>query len=83
MRFEMVRFSPSVSDRQVTKAVLLGAITLALYALLFLLEGPVLRLSAQGGWFFLIPVTIAFTFSLAHGTFTGYFWDVFGVKAKK
>ena len=83
MGFAMARFSSTVSDRQITKTVALGAVTSVLYALLFLLEGPVLELSAQGGWCFLIPVAIAFTFSLAHGAFTGNFWDVLGVKAKK
>lgn len=83
MEFEMARFSSTVSDRQITKMVALGAVASVLYALLFLLEGPVLELSAQGGWYFLIPVAIAFTFSLAHGAFTGNFWDALGVKAKK
>ena len=29
-----------------------------------------------------LPVITAFAFSLAHGAFTGYFWDVVGVRAK-
>ena len=29
-----------------------------------------------------LPVATAFAFSIAHGAFTGYFWDVLGVRAR-
>ena len=29
-----------------------------------------------------LPVLTAFAFSIAHGAFTGYFWDVLGVRAR-
>lgn len=34
------------------------------------------------GLYPLLPVVTAFVFSLFHGAFTGYFWDVVGVTAK-
>lgn len=70
-------------ERKITKTLALGVLTLMLYAGLFLMEDLVLGLSTLGGWFGLIPVAIAFIFSLAHGAFTGYFWDLLGVRAKK
>lgn len=46
--------------------------------------------SAQGGtfidgtwWYVLAPIALAFALSYTHGTFTGLFWDVVGLKAKK
>jgi len=79
----MARVAAVGADRRTARMMALGAITLLLYAGLFLMEDLVLRLSALGGWYGLIPVAIAFIFSLSHGTFTGYFWDVLGVKARK
>jgi len=34
------------------------------------------------GLFPLLPVITAFVFSIFHGAFTGYFWEVLGVTAK-
>lgn len=62
--------------------VVLGIISAGLYFLLWMLEQPIMELSRQGKWYFIVPVAIAFTFSLVHGAFTGYFWDAFGIKAK-
>ncbi|TAK39327.1 MAG: hypothetical protein EPO29_11000 [Betaproteobacteria bacterium] len=70
-------------EKKISKTLALGVLTLTLYAGLFLMEDRVLGLSALGGWHGLIAVAIAFIFSLAHGAFTGYFWDLLGVKAKK
>lgn len=46
--------------------------------------------TAQGGafvegtwWFVLAPIAMAFALSYTHGNFTGLFWDVIGLKAKK
>ena len=60
-----------------------GALTAVLYWLLFYHETQVLGLSSQGKWAFWAPVTIAFVISYTHGAFTGEFWDMLGVKAKK
>lgn len=60
-----------------------GALTAALYWLLFYHESLVLGISSQGKWAFWAPVTIAFVISYTHGAFTGEFWDMLGVKAKK
>lgn len=66
------------------KAVLYGAASLALYALLFLYADETVelaRLTREGEkiWF-LVPIVIAFLFSLVHGAFTGAFWDAIGLK---
>ncbi len=79
----MASTAPSGAGRQVTKAILYGLATVVLYALLFASETQILSATAKGGWYFLIPVTIAFVFSFTHGNFTALFWDVLGIKAKK
>jgi hypothetical protein len=71
------------AGRQVVKTLALGTLTALLYAALFAVQDLVLQLSALGGWYFLVPVTIAFVFSLVHGAFTGHFWDLLGVRARK
>jgi len=62
--------------------LLFGAIVLALYSGLYVYEKEIIELSTRGGWYFLVPLTIAFVFSFFHGKFTGDFWDFLGIKAK-
>lgn len=75
--------STSNSARDWAKLLMLGALAGGLYAGLFFNEATVLELSHRGQWWFLFPVAVAFLFSFVHGAFTGLFWDVLGVKAKK
>lgn len=60
-----------------------GVVVATLYGLLFAYEREVVEICRRGGWWFLFPVVVAFVFSIFHGTFTGLFWDVLGVQAKK
>lgn len=46
--------------------------------------------TAKGGefiagtwWYVFAPIALAFALSYTHGLFTGLFWDVVGLKAKK
>ncbi len=71
------------TGKQITWTVAYGLAALVLYLLLYALEDHILALSALGGWYFVVPVATAFVFSFVHGAFTGHFWDVFGVKARK
>lgn len=63
--------------------VLSGLASAAGYALLFAYlndRAAMAPFFARENWFF--PVLVAFAFSFAHGAFTGYFWEVMGVRAK-
>lgn len=73
---------PSETRRLLRRTLLLGSLSAGLYLLLYLFAEPILEGSRQGRWNFLIPVAIAFLFSLVHGAFTGYFWDLLGFKAR-
>jgi len=64
------------------QTLLLGSISILLYVLLYHFEHPILEFSKQGGWYFLIPISIAIVFSIVHGAFTDHFWDLLGIKAK-
>jgi hypothetical protein len=79
----MTDSSATATGNPVTRAVLFGVLTLALYFLLYLFEDEILAFTSRGRWYFIAPVVIAFVFSFTHGTFTGHFWDLLGIKARK
>jgi hypothetical protein len=62
--------------------LLFGIVVVALYSGLYVYEKDIIEWSTRGGWFFLVPLTIAFVFSFFHGKFTSDFWDFLGIKAK-
>jgi len=66
------------------KALMFGAVSFVLYTLLFVYSDQLVEfahLTRQGEkiWF-VVPIVIAFVFSYVHGAFTGYFWDILGLK---
>ena len=55
-----------------------------LYLLLYLYEAEIMSaFTRTDGWFPALPVIAAFAFSFAHGAFTGYFWEVLGVRGRR
>ena len=69
-------------NRGLKRTLSYGAVSVALYYLLYLFNSDILALSKEGRWNFVVPMIIAFVFSIVHGNFTGQFWDLFGIKAK-
>lgn len=63
--------------------VVMGIISIALYATLLLKQDLINENFAKGGWFALLPIITAFVFSYFHGGFTGHFWTVLGVEAAR
>jgi len=63
--------------------IVMGVISIALYATLLAKQDLVNSTFAQGGWFALLPIVTAFVFSYFHGAFTGHFWTVLGVEAAR
>lgn len=74
---------PYDRKRALSRTLIYGAISIALYFALYLFADPILERSQQGHWYFILPIAIAFVFSAVHGSFTGQFWDLFGIKAKQ
>lgn len=75
------------SARALAVTLLLGAVSAGLYFLLFLYSDRLVELAAatrQGEKLYaLIPIAIALVFSFVHGAFTGRFWELLGLRAKK
>jgi hypothetical protein len=63
--------------------IVMGIISVALYATLLAKQDLVNSTFAKGGLYALLPIITAFVFSYFHGTFTGHFWTVLGVEASK
>jgi hypothetical protein len=80
--------SPSgTSSRALVITLGLGAVSIGLYLLLYLFADTLPELAAatrRGEKIYaLVPITIALVFSFVHGAFTGHFWDLLGLRAKK
>ena len=72
-----------VRKKPVGKMLLMGVISVALYALLLLKQDVINEYIGQGGMYAFLPIITAFIFSFVHGTFTGDFWTVMGIEAAK
>lgn len=73
----------TTKKKPVGAMVVMGIISLALYATLLLKQDLVNETFARGGLFAFLPIITAFVFSYFHGSFTGHFWTVLGVEASK
>lgn len=75
------------SPRALIYSLVLGSLSAALYFLLYLFSDRLPELAAatrQGEKLYaLVPIVIALVFSFVHGAFTGHFWDLLGLRAKK
>lgn len=76
------------SPRALILTLFLGAASAGLYLLLFLFSDQLTELAGANRegkhWLYaLVPLGIALVFSLVHGAFTGHFWDLLGLRAKK
>jgi hypothetical protein len=60
-----------------------GIASVLCYGVLFTYQKEVMAaFTRTDGWYPVLPVLTALVFSFAHGAFTGYFWEVLGVKAR-
>jgi pheromone shutdown protein TraB len=75
------------SPRALVITLILGAASAGLYLLLFLFSDRLTELAAatRAGKtiYALVPLAVAMVFSFVHGAFTGQFWDLLGLRAKK
>jgi len=69
--------------KPVAAMVVMGIISIALYTTLLMKQDVINSTFAQGGWYALLPIIVAFVFSYFHGGFTGHFWTVLGVEAAR
>jgi hypothetical protein len=69
---------------KLVRAIAYGIASVALYVLLFVYADETVELARRTRegeriWF-LVPIVIAFVFSVVHGAFTGAFWAAVGLK---
>ncbi len=79
----MANRESSIKKKPYGKVVLFGAVVITLYAFLLMNQGLVNNYYSRGGLYAFLPIATAFIFSFSHGTFTGNFWTVLGIEAKK
>ncbi len=63
--------------------IVMGIISIGLYATLLLQQEWINSTFAKGGMYAILPIIAAFVFSYFHGSFTGHFWTVLGIEAAK
>ena len=75
------------SPRALVITLTLGVASVGLYLLLFVFSDrlPALAAETRNGekLYALVPLAISMVFSFVHGAFTGHFWDLLGLRAKK
>jgi threonine/homoserine/homoserine lactone efflux protein len=71
------------TKKPVGKMVLFGICSAIIYITLLSYQGLVTAYFTRGALYALLPIAGAFALSYFHGHFTGYFWTVLGIEAKK
>jgi hypothetical protein len=72
----------ATNQKPIGRVLVYGGLSLTLYALIYLYEQEIMHWTTRGGWYFIIPVMLAFLFSFFHGGLTRYFWEAVGVRAR-
>jgi hypothetical protein len=74
----------SSRSASLAKAIAYGTASVALYAALFVYADETVELArrtrAGESILFLVPIAVAFVFSVVHGAFTGAFWAAIGLR---
>lgn len=73
----------SSKKKPVGKMLVMGLLSIGLYALLLSKQDIINNTFGKGGVYALLPIATAFIFSYIHGAFTGHFWTVLGIEAAK
>jgi len=73
----------TTKKKPVVAMIVMGIVSIALYAILLLKQDMINETFAKGGMYALLPIITAFVFSYFHGGFTGHFWTVLGVEAAR
>jgi hypothetical protein len=69
--------------KPIGKMVLFGICSTIIYVAVLSYQGLITAYFTRGALYAVLPIAGAFTLSYVHGHFTGYFWSVVGVEAKK
>ncbi len=75
--------SIETKKKPIGKMIAYGLGSVVLYTLLLTNQDLINQTFTRGGLYALLPIATAFIFSIVHGNFTGNFWTVLGVEARK
>jgi hypothetical protein len=69
--------------KPIGKMVLFGICSAIMYVALLSYQGFITAYFTRGALYAILPIAGAFAISYLHGHFTGYFWSVLGIEARK
>jgi hypothetical protein len=69
--------------KPIGKMVLFGIGSAIIYVAVLFYQGLVTAYFTRGALYAALPIAGAFAISYIHGHFTGYFWSVLGIEARK
>lgn len=69
--------------KPIGKMVLFGICSTIIYVALLSYQGLITAYFTRGALYAALPIAGAFAISYIHGHFTGYFWSVLGIEARK
>ncbi len=73
----------SGKKKPVGKMVFFGICSALLYGAVLTQQGLITAYFTRGALYAALPIAGAFAISYIHGHFTGYFWSVLGIEARK
>lgn len=79
----MAKDHGSTRKKPVGKMIAFGIGSTIMYALVLSYQGIITAYFTRGALYALLPIAAAFAISYLHGHFTGYFWTVLGIEARK
>ncbi|MDP3481178.1 MAG: universal stress protein [Desulfoprunum sp.] len=77
------RMSTTSRKRHVKNCFVFGALTVGVYAAVFINQDLVMTYFTKGGIYALLPVAVVFAVSYAHGNFSSSFWSALGIEGSK
>ncbi len=78
----MTARSEDKKNKLLKQTIFYGAVSAALYTVVFGQANQVAELFARGGYYAALPIATVFVFSFAHGTFASKLWSVLGIEAE-
>ncbi len=82
---ERTMSAPSLTLRPkpLGRTLVYGAVTAALYAVVFWKADQLMAYFTRGGFYAVLPIATAVVFSFAHGAFASNLWSLLGIEARR
>jgi hypothetical protein len=82
-RMDMSQKFSNRKKKPIVQMVAFGICSTIIYAALLSYQGLITAYFTRGALYAVLPIAGAFALSYFHGHFTGYFWTVLGIEARK